>query len=215
MLHLRVAQKTLQRIEQVDHLQALRVVLAQLAQFVAKDHRGFVAVGIHQPDRPFAAVQRRLEDRDHRGDARAAAEQHQRPRRVAGLAFIQAEVPGWRQHLEPVADLHLLVHPVRYPAPGDPLDGHLGPGIAQRRAGHGVAAGQQFAGTGHAKAQELPRLVAKALAQLRRHLQYQRTRIGGFVDDRANLQPIASGGRNQRVLPKRLHAHVHPRLRCR
>ncbi|MNE33008.1 hypothetical protein D3C80_1266480 [compost metagenome] len=111
-----------------------------------------------------------------------------------GLAFIQAEVPGRRQHFQPVADLHLLVHPVGNPATVDPLDRHLGPGIADWRAGHGVTTGQQLAVAGHAKAQELARLIGKPALEWLRNVEHQRAGIGRFIDYRADLQAVTAAG---------------------
>ncbi|MNM83054.1 hypothetical protein D3C81_951000 [compost metagenome] len=185
MTDLMVRQKTLHRIEDVHHVQLIRMRLDQLAQLVLENHRRLIAVGVDQLDRSPTAVQHRFENGKHRGDARAAPEQDQG---LFGVRLrVQAEMPGRWQHFQPVADLH-FVHPVRHPATVDPFHRDLGQRVREGRAGHGVAAGQQFAGQGHAKTQELARFVAKALTQGWRYVQHQRARIQGLVDHRAHLQ---------------------------
>ncbi|MNG20585.1 hypothetical protein D3C84_1048500 [compost metagenome] len=58
LTHFALAEEALHRVEHMDHLQTLAMGLGQLAQLVAEDHRGLVAVGVDQGDAPCAGEQR-------------------------------------------------------------------------------------------------------------------------------------------------------------
>ncbi|MNE33007.1 hypothetical protein D3C80_1266470 [compost metagenome] len=58
LTYLGIGKEALHRIEYVRDFQALGVGLGQFAQFVAENHRGFVAVGVDQLDRSATVVQR-------------------------------------------------------------------------------------------------------------------------------------------------------------
>ena len=95
----------------------------------AGEHDGvLVLVRVHQDDLTGADRQRRLQDGQHRRDARPAGEQQQ-----VGVEGLRREHPGGLEGFDPVADREPVVDPVRRDArrrPASPRSASARPGTA-------------------------------------------------------------------------------------
>ena len=166
-------------------LEAARVAPQPRLELGAEDDRVAVPVGVEEAHAAPGRGQRRLQQRDHRRDAAAAAEQHH-----VRVALGEAEAARGGHHLEDVALAHGLVQPARDPAAGDALHGHLPIGIDGRRARQRVAAHQAPAGDRNAEAEELAGAIGEARPQRLGNLEHEGAGVGRLLHDLRHAQRV-------------------------
>ncbi len=154
------------------------MALGESVQLGREDDRVAVAVGVEQPDPARRRRQRGLDQREHRRDAAARGERHdvvitgredEDARRAGGL-----DLCARHQHVD---------HPVGHDPAGHTLHGDLQLGVDLGRRRHRVAPKVRHAVDHDAEGQELAGLVVVSLMQRGRHLEHERSRLGGLAHD--------------------------------
>jgi hypothetical protein len=108
---------------------------------------------------------------------------------------LRAEIPGEASvrlhHVDPLAGPQIVVRPVGKEAAGDPLDRHLELALLRRDAERIVAPNLLSADL-RPERQMLAGPEAEGLAQFGRHLEPDRFRLGGLVDDLGDGEAVES-----------------------
>ena len=118
-----------------------------------------------------------LDDRDHRRDAAAAGERHDRRRRSRG-----AEQPAGRMTSIGVPACEGVVHPVRHPPPRHPLDrrGEVGVGPASSTSSSSAGPPRRRSWPGTCRT---ARPVGERLLEVGGDVEHERPGLGRLVDD--------------------------------
>jgi len=128
-----------------------------------------------------------LDQRHHRRDAAAAAEQQHWQ-----VALRQHESAGRRHGVDRVAFGQRVVEPVGAFAAGDAFHRHLELAIRFGRARQRVAAVERTLAVRHAEGQELAGLVSEFVGKVGRHIEHEGPGVGSFLDDFGDAQGMIS-----------------------
>ncbi len=172
-------------VEVVDDLQPLPERGGQRVELGAEDHRVAITVGIEEPDPAVGPVQRRLEEREHRGDAASGGERDQ-----LALVRPEQEYPCRHRDLELASRLDVVQQPVRHGATGHAFDGHLELAVDGRGRRHRVAPEQGLVVDLDAERAELTGLVGEGLGELGRDVEDDRAGIRGLGDDASHVHAV-------------------------
>ncbi|SPB19015.1 hypothetical protein NOV72_06216 [Caballeronia novacaledonica] len=200
-LQKRLALLTIQHaVEKLDILQIVRqhviqrepihIPVLQIFEFFGEHDRVDAAIAVHQREAARRLrIQRRLDDRQHRRDARAARERHVMFRVVR--VQMREEASVGRHHVDLVAGLQGIEREVRKTPAPHALDADAQFAIAIV-VGHAhadrIRAARLLAVDMRLERHELTLREAKRIAQIGRHLERHGERIGGFGTDVADAQ---------------------------
>ncbi|SAL03133.1 hypothetical protein AWB80_08490 [Caballeronia pedi] len=168
--------------QHVIQREAIHIAILQILEFLGEHDRVHAAIAVHQREAAGRfRIQRRLDDRQHRRDARAARERHILLRVIR--VQVREEAAIGRHHFNLVAGLQGIECEVREAAAPHALDADAQFAIAIV-VGHAYAdrirTARFFAIDMRLERHELALREAKRIAQRGRHLERNGDRIGGF-----------------------------------
>ncbi len=187
-------------------MQAVGVLLGQLAQLRREDHGVLVLVRVDEHNVAAAGMKRRLQDRQDGRDAASAGEQQQ-----VGIKRFGREDTAGDEAFELVADCERVVDPVRPEPVVDPLHRDAHRLVAVRRAAQRIAASDRSRVERQAQRQELAGGVGEVDAG--RRFEHDRARVGGLAHDLGDPQPMRVD-LHQRIIGTASVTVAHTRPRC-
>ncbi|SAL72783.1 hypothetical protein AWB70_07574 [Caballeronia cordobensis] len=200
-LQKRLALRLIQHaVEQLDVLQIVgqhviqrepvHIPVLQIFELLGKHDRVHAAIAVHEREAARRLhVERRLDDRQHRRDARAARERHVMLRVIR--VQMREETSVGRHHVDFVARLQGVECEVREAPAAHALDADAQFAVAIV-VGHAhadrIRTARFFAVDMRLERHELPLREAKCVAQRGRHVERNSDRIGGFGTHVADTQ---------------------------
>ncbi|SAL03893.1 hypothetical protein AWB77_06894 [Caballeronia fortuita] len=176
--------------QHVIQREPVHIPILQIFKFLGEHDRVHAAIAVHQREAARRLhVQRRLDDRKHRRDARAARERHVVLRMIR--VQMREEAAIGRHHVDLVAGLQSIEREVREAPATHALDADAQFAVAIV-VGHAhadrIRAARLLAVDMRLERHELSLREAKRIAQRGRHVERNGDRIGGFGSHIADAQ---------------------------